>query len=80
MLILAIAPKGKEFLYRLSSAHSVPKASADRIRDVLNKAGHKLKDGETWHMYDVGPYDNAYEIAHYQSFRIRTGCVYESIR
>ena len=78
MLILAVAPKGKEFLYRSSSAHSVPKASAYRIRDALNRAGHKLKDGEVWHLYEVGPYDNAYDIARYQSFSTRKGRIYES--
>lgn len=80
MLVLARSPEGKEFLYSSSSAHSVPKASANKIRDTLNRIRYKLKDGEVWHLHEVGQYDLAYEYGQCQSFRIRTGHIYESIR
>ena len=55
---IAIAPKGKEFLYRRSSMIAVPKSSAIKIMITLNNLRYKLKDGEVWHIYDNDWYSN----------------------
>ena len=69
MIVLAIAVKGQEFLYRSDSAHEVSKASADVICKALNDANYLLKDGEVWHKFtDIGPYNNAWAFAQTQKF------------
>lgn len=78
--IIAIAPAGAEYVYKRDSAHVVPVSSAEKIRSALNAAGYRLRSGETWHLYDVGPYDNAYGYAALQRFYIRSGHVYEGGR
>lgn len=55
---IAIAPKGKEFLYRRSSMIAVPKSSAVKIMTTLNNLRYQLKDGEVWHIYDNDWYHN----------------------
>ena len=80
MKIIAIAPVGAEYLYRCTTAHAVPMKSAEKIRSALNSAAYRLRSGETWHLYDVGPYDNAYGYAALQRFYIRSGSVYEGGR
>jgi len=77
MKVLARAEKGREFFYLASSAHAVPASRAEAIRDALNRSGYGLMAGEVWHLFDVGPYDTAYEYAQYQSFRIRSGKLYD---
>ena len=57
---IAIAPKGKEFLYRRSSMIAVPTSSAKAIMNKLNKIKYELKDGEVWHIYDNDWYTNDY--------------------
>lgn len=73
MKILARSLKGKEFLYAVRSSHAVPDAQAEKIQDALNAAGYNLNPGETWHIHDVGPYDNAYSYAKRQAFQIKNG-------
>ena len=57
---IAIAPKGKEFLYRRSSMIAVPTSSAKAIMNKLNEVKYELKDGEVWHIYDNDWYTNDY--------------------
>lgn len=57
---IAIAPKGKEFLYRRSSMIAVPTSSAKAIMNKLNEVMYELKDGEVWHIYDNDWYTNDY--------------------
>ena len=53
---VAIAVKGKEFLYKRSSMIVVPNGRAQDVIDVLNKRKYLLKDGEIWHAYENGGY------------------------
>ena len=70
MTVLAIACKGKEFLYNVRSAHEVSKASADWICNVLNQNRYKLKEGEVWHKFtDICFYDTAWSYAKGQVFK-----------
>ena len=55
---IAIAPKGKEFVFKTSTMIAVPTSSAHKIAKTLNNLGYKLKDGETWHVYDNDSYYN----------------------
>lgn len=75
MKVLAITKTGAEFFYNYKSAHEVSNASAERIKTVLNEHNFLLKDGETWYVYDVDQYDNAYDYAQYQKFTLRKGVV-----
>jgi len=77
MKVLAIAPVGAEFLYTLSSAHAVPSSSAEKIRSALNAARFRLRDGETWHLYDLSPFEVETTAATYQRFYIRSGRLFE---
>lgn len=77
MKVLAIAAEGKEFLYQSSTAHKVPNASAEKIRDALNKIRYKLKDGQIWHIYEVSAWENAGIYAEGQKFTIRKGTLKE---
>ncbi len=52
-MFVAIAVKGKEFLYKASTRVAVPKSSAKKILEVLNTTGYHLKNGEVWHLYDT---------------------------
>ena len=69
---IARAVIGQEFFYVRSSAHSVPTSSAYKIRDALNAARFRLKDGETWHVFE----SEGEPV--YQRFFIRSGRIYES--
>lgn len=70
MIVLAKAVKGQEFLYNVSSAHEVSKASADFICKVLNETKYNLKDGEVWHKFsNIGPYCPAWDWATTQTFK-----------
>lgn len=75
--IMAIAKThpGKEFLYDYRTAHKVSKASAAYICEIANKYKYKLKDGECWHVYEIGYYDAAYDYAEYQYCTVRKGIV-----
>ena len=70
---VAVTTPGAEYSYRTSTAHFVSKENASRILDALNRAGHLLRPGETWHLYtaedpDAVPY----------RYYIRSGKLYES--
>lgn len=80
MKILAVSVAGREYLYTASSAHAIKENDLDTIRSVLNRSRFRLKDGETWHVHDVGPYDRAHAYASAQRFFIRSGRVYEGGR
>lgn len=72
MKIVAIAEKGREFIYITRTAHKVNAAKAARIVELLNAAKYKLPDAEktTWFIYDVDRYDNAFYYAEGQSFTL----------
>jgi len=77
MKILAKTTKGREFLYNARSARKVSARSAEQILKIVNDYKFQIDTdkGETWHIYDVGQYDIAYEYAQYQAFTIRNGVV-----
>lgn len=75
MLVLARSIKGAAFWYNAASAHEVPKRSAGKIRDILNRNNYQLKEGEEWYLHDVGYYDNGYYYAKSQRFTIYKGSV-----
>lgn len=53
---VAIAVKGKEFLYKRSSMIVVPNGRANDVVRVLNNNRYLLKDGEIWHSYENDGY------------------------
>lgn len=69
---------GKEFVYSRNSAHAVAKSSAQKICDALNRTRYNLKDGEIWHVYDMGQYERDYTAAGYQKFAQRKGRLYST--
>ena len=50
---VTVTTPGAEYMYRTSTAHFVSRENASRILDALNRAGHLLRPGETWHLYNV---------------------------
>ena len=65
---IAASVKGKEFLFDKSRMIAVPKTSAQKIADALNKLNYKLKDSETWFVHNNDSYFNDfidYEIKRY---------------
>lgn len=68
MKIIAIAVKGKEFLYNSRTAHKVAQNKAQVVCDALNKVGYALDDNSVWHVYDVSAYDDAFYYAETQRF------------
>ncbi len=77
MKVLAIAMEGKEFFFNSHSAHAVSDAGAETIRDALNKARYRLKEGQVWHIYEYDWYTRECTGAGYQSFTRRKGRIYE---
>ncbi|MBO5967278.1 MAG: hypothetical protein J6S14_02135 [Clostridia bacterium] len=75
MLIVARSVKGHEYSYNALSAHSVSKRSADYICSVLNHYQYQLGENQVWHIHEVDQYDNAFDYARYQVFRVRKGIV-----
>lgn len=73
MKIVAITREGWEFFYDFRTAHTVSMRGAERICEMLNRARYMLKDGYTWHVYDVDGYDHAEAYAKDQKFYIRNG-------
>lgn len=57
---IAIAAKGAEFMYSKRNMIAVPTKSAQRIADMLNAVGYKLKEGQIWWVYDNDWYTNDY--------------------
>ena len=78
MIVLAKSCAGQEYLYSAKSAHAVPKSSARKIMDALNKARFDLREGEVWHLHETGTYDDATYYAETQKFSIRKGAIYET--
>ena len=79
MTILAKSIKGAEFAYSAASAHKVPKTSARKICNALNKVGYKLNAGECWFVHEVSGWENAGIYAEGQRFAIRNGRLIEKI-
>lgn len=78
MLILALAVKGKEFIYKPKTAHQVSKSSAEKIKNALNKINYKIKnDNEIWHIYEIDQYSIAYNWAISQRFTVYKGVLKE---
>lgn len=75
MTIIAKTRKGQEYLYSAISAHKVSKASAAYICKICNECKYRLKEGETWHIYDVDPYSYAHDVAETQHGRVYRGTV-----
>ena len=78
MKILAKTIEGKEFIYNVKSAHAVSQRSAKRIEEFLNSCAWKCKPGEIWHIYEIDQYCSAYDIAQFQSFKIKNGNLYHN--
>lgn len=72
MKLLAIAPKGREFLHSRQKSGYVSDASAQKICDILNKSKFMLQDGKVWHIYY---YDFTMSNYVFQKFTIRKGIV-----
>ena len=70
MVVVAIACKGQEFLYKSYTAHKVNENKADKIIELLNAAGYQLRDGEIWYKFNVSNYDNAGVYAECQRFTL----------
>jgi hypothetical protein len=70
MIVIARAKKGAEFLYSYGSAHKVPKASARKICDALNRLQYGITEEQVWHVFEVDEYDRAFFYGERQSFRI----------
>jgi len=71
MIVVARAIKGHEFLYSAASAHRVAEKKAQKIADALNRAEYGITPEQTWFVYDVGMYDNAYAYGEMQGFQLR---------
>lgn len=68
---------GSEYVYDRNSAHAVAKSSAEIICKALNDIRHQLKDGEIWHVYDAGWYEQEWTAAGCQKFIRRNGGIAE---
>lgn len=77
MIIIARTRKGEEFQYSYASAHRVPKSSARKICDALNRAQYGITPEQIWHVYEIDKYDIAYDFAEHKRFGIRNGKIYE---
>ncbi len=71
MTVVARAIKGHEFMYSAASAHRVAEKKAQTIADALNRVQYGITPEQTWHVFDVGPYDNAYAYGEMQGFQQR---------
>lgn len=71
MKIVAITNEEQAFLFKVRTAHRVSNAGAEKICKILNRLRYQLKsDKEKWWVYEIDPYDMAYDIAEVQSFRL----------
>lgn len=77
MKILAKTITGREWAYNPSTARRVSAASAEKIKEVLNRVKYELKDGEVWFAYDVAEWECAGIYAQDRKFTIRKGLVKE---
>lgn len=69
--VVAKGVKGKEFFYSAHSAHRAPVKRIREVVEILNENKYQLKDGETWHIYEVGEYEDAFYYADHQRFGFR---------
>ena len=51
---------GTEFLHSKKDCFFAPAASAQKMCDLMNEAKYRLKDGETWCVYDYDWSDEMY--------------------
>ena len=58
-------------MYSAASAHRVAQKKAQAIADALNRAEYGIIPEQTWFVYDVGMYDNAYAYGEMQGFQMR---------
>ena len=80
MKIVAVSPKGKEYIYNFTTAHEVSKASAEKICKCLNDHKFRIRDDQVWAIHDADRYDNGYYYAEDQKFRVYKGQVREYTR
>ena len=68
---IAVAPKGKEFVFDKKRMIAVPTSSARKIADVLTKVKYRIQDNtkEVWHVYDNDFYYNDYISEEIKTFR-----------
>ena len=67
---IAITTDGKEYLYKLKTAHRYPVSKEKIVLDILNRSRYMLQDGEKWFAY----YSGGGEVyADCQSFGFRRG-------
>lgn len=62
-MFIAIAPKGKEYMYKARTRLEVSEKNVNEILDIMNTAGYHLKEGEVWHSYEGGYGDVVYGTA-----------------
>ena len=62
-MFIAIALKGKEYMYKARTRLEVSEKKVEKILEVLNTARYYLKDGEVWHPYEGGYGDVTYGTA-----------------
>ena len=77
MNVVAISVKGKEYLYKASSAHKVAPQYAEQICEALNKNKFRLNEGEVWYPHEVENWSNGWAYAEIQSFRVVSGSIVE---
>lgn len=56
MFIVAKTTTGQEYFYSKKDAFCVSKAAAEKIRDICNNERWRLKDNETWHVYEIAEF------------------------
>lgn len=66
---------GKEFVYSQEDAYEVSDAGAKEICAALNRMKWDLKDGQKWHIYDLGWYEREYTNAGYQKLTRYRGTI-----
>lgn len=57
---IAVSSKGTEYMYNRETMIAVPKASAQKIADLLTKVGYRLKNNEVWSVHDNDWYTDGY--------------------
>lgn len=68
MIVVAKSIKGQEYMYLPRTAHQVKGMTPEKMAEFLNAEKHDLRNGEVWHVHEVGPYDNAYGYGAIQMF------------
>lgn len=64
--VIAKTMEGNEYLYSKLASYKVAEKSAKAICKVLNDCKWQLKDGEIWHIYDVGEWELDFMNARFQ--------------